>query len=107
MFGEVFKVAKAANKLRNAIANHENTDGSSRRSAIRKLRDYEELRICKEPQDRFDPNANLTATHSGMVLGHLNKRLAGEVTRNLNRGVHWRCYVRTYFIQSDQKTEVL
>jgi hypothetical protein len=47
-----------------------------------------------ERDNTFDPNAILVIAPSGEGVGHLDERLAGEVTRSLNKGAIWHCYVR-------------
>jgi len=71
-----------------------NDDSSSRQKSIRTLKECEELQLCREPDNKFDPNAILVRSGNGARLGYLDARLAGEVTRSLKSGVRWRCYVR-------------
>jgi hypothetical protein len=42
----------------------------------------------------FDPNAILVGALGEPAAGYLPTRLAGDVTRSLDQGYAWRCYVR-------------
>ncbi|WP_348266872.1 HIRAN domain-containing protein [Edaphobacter paludis] len=100
-------------KLGNSVDKHfytkvvgvsfQNSDSSSRQDTIQSLIVCQELEFRKEPQNKFDPNAILLCTQNGLGIGYLNERLAGEVTRSLNKGVSWRCYVRRVLHAADTK----
>jgi hypothetical protein len=71
-----------------------NPNGSSREVAIQNLYEGQELELRREPDNKVDPNAILVGANGDNAAGYLPARLAGEVTRSLNKGLLWRCYVR-------------
>ena len=71
-----------------------NDDNTSRQSNIKLLSEGQELVLQMQPDNEYDENAILVCTSGGAGLGHLDSRLAGEVTRSLKRGKGWTCFVR-------------
>ena len=72
-----------------------NADGSSRQSAIRRLTVCEELVLYPDIRNEFDKDAILVCSRqSGVGVGHLERRQAGQVSRSLRKGFEWHCYVR-------------
>jgi hypothetical protein len=104
---------KLFRKLGNSVDRHfytkvvgvsfQNSDSSSRQETIQSLIECQELEFRKEPKNKFDPSAILLCVQNGRGIGHLDERLAGEVTRSLNKGVSWRCYVRRVLHAADAK----
>lgn len=67
---------------------------NNREANIRKLKEHQELRLLPEPTNPVDPCAIIVTDLRGRDLGHLDARLAGEVSRSLAKGERWHCYVR-------------
>jgi len=67
---------------------------NNRKANIRTLKEHQELHLLPEPTNPIDPNAIIVTDLQGRDIGHLDARLAGEVSRSLAKGVHWHCYVR-------------
>lgn len=66
-----------------------NDNGSSRQDALAGCHPREFLVLRFQPTNRYDPNAIEVLRQDGSQIGHLNKRLAGEITRSLERGEVW------------------
>jgi HIRAN domain len=96
--------AKIVGKLGGSVARHfyiklvgvksRNSDKSSRKEAIQQLEECQELELRRERDNRFDPNAVLVGAPGKTAAGYLPARLAGDVSRSLDQGYVWRCYVR-------------
>jgi hypothetical protein len=71
-----------------------NSDGSSRKEVIKGLIECQKLELVRELNNNFDSNAILACNEHGHGVGHLDRRLAGEVTRSMKQGVRWNAYVR-------------
>lgn len=67
---------------------------NNRKANICKLKEHQELQLVREPTNPVDPNAIVVTDIKGRDVGHLDARLAGEVSRSLAKGVNWHCYVR-------------
>jgi hypothetical protein len=74
--------------------NSRNPDGSSRKEAIQQLVEGQQLELRRERDNKFDPNAILVGAVGRSAAGYLPTRLGGDVTRSMNKGVKWRCFVR-------------
>lgn len=73
---------------------HPNADGSSRQAIARTLQPEDELLLVPEPANPFDPHAIAVLSPDGAQVGYLEARLAAELTRRRERGIHARCFVR-------------
>ena len=72
---------------------HANDDGSSRQAEIETLKPRDELRLDPDPDNPHDKNAVRVVAPSGVQVGHLESRLAGETVRRLRSGMQSRCFV--------------
>ena len=71
---------------------HLNSDGSSRQAAIAELRPCDELSLVPEPENPHDANAIRVLAPSGVQLGYLESRLAGETVRRARKGIVTRAF---------------
>jgi HIRAN domain-containing protein len=60
-----------------------NPDGSSRPAVIEACKTIDSLMLRAEPDNPFDPNAIAVCRKNGDQLGYLDRRLAGEITRDI------------------------
>lgn len=73
-----------------AGTSHRNTDGSSRREAINSCRPLDVLQVIPEPDNPYDSNALAVFNPSGVQIGYLESRLAGEIARaSAKRNLMW------------------
>ena len=75
-----------------AGATHLNQDGRSRQVAIAELRPCDELQLVPEPENH-DANAIRVLAPSGVQVGYLESRLAGETVRRAKKGITTRVFV--------------
>lgn len=71
-----------------------NSDLTSRKRGILKLKELEELKLVPQPNHPNDPNAIFVTNLVGRGLGYLDARLAGEVSRSMMKGIRWYCFAR-------------
>lgn len=68
-----------------------NDDGSNRCKIISSCEPMDYLTLRMEPDNPNDPNAIAVLRADGQQLGYLQKRLAGEITRDVTKhGREWR-----------------
>lgn len=70
-----------------------NLDGSSRQAVIATLKPHDELQLVHEPDNEADKNAVRVLATSGLQIGYLEARLAGETMRRSAKGIITRAFV--------------
>ncbi len=63
-----------------------NADGSRRQRVAACCKQGEKLRLVREPDNHYDPNAVMVERLSGEQLGFLSRELADEIAPRLDRG---------------------
>ena len=72
---------------------HRNDDRTSRQAAIRKLDTLHSLELEPEPANPYDKDAIRVLNSDDRQIGYLDRRLAGETSRAMRKGVHFLCFV--------------
>jgi hypothetical protein len=72
---------------------HRNDDHTSRQAAIRKLNILDSLELEPEPTNPYDKDAIRVLNEDDRQIGYLEKRLAGETSRAMRKGVHFLCFI--------------
>ena len=68
---------------------HRNPDGSDRQKIIGQCRVGEDLRLVREPKNRYDPNAVAVHRLNGQQLGYIGSDLAAEMADDAEEGVQF------------------
>ncbi|WP_263366882.1 HIRAN domain-containing protein [Edaphobacter bradus] len=73
-----------------AGVSHKNEDGTRRRRILEDCKVGDMLTLIHEPDNPYDPNALAICTDDGCQLGYIERRLAGEIVRDVRRhGPRW------------------
>ena len=78
-----------------AGVSHENSDGTSRQSVIKRCRPGDVLRLVREPNNPHDANAVKVLRRNGEQLGYLPRHVVMTgLARDIDRGTHFRVEVK-------------
>jgi HIRAN domain len=68
---------------------HDNPNGTSRQTILKRCQARELLRLVPEPGNPVDAHAIAVLRQNGEQLGYLDRRLAGETWERMQKGEHW------------------